>query len=108
MDIRIKISPEQEKALLTAYSSVEAFVQDAVDYKANQIIERIVNEFADNLTGVTVAERSVIDSEIAGRVIVDSSSLSDEVKKIIVSRSPIKTLAEKIAEQDAAFALDAK
>ena len=100
MQIEINLSEEQIKALLTVYVSIEEYCQRVVENRANRLCEEIVKKYADNLEGVTVDEQTVITSGLAGKIIVKAGKLPDEIKQIIVRRAKVKTMVEKIAEQE--------
>jgi len=100
MQININLSEEQIKALLTVYVSVEEYCQRVVENRANRLCEQIVKDYADNLEGVTVDEQAVITSGLAGKIIVKAEKLPKEVKQIIVRRSKVKSMIEKITEQE--------
>jgi len=98
MELNIRLTPEEEKALLTQYSSIEEYAQRILVSRAKRLITDIVAKHSDDLVGVTEAEQATIDTEIGGRIIVDRSKLSDEISNIIVRRAAIKTFTEKITE----------
>ena len=100
MQINIILSEEQIKALLTVYVSIEEYCQRVVENRANRLYEEIVKKYADDLEGVTVDEQTVITSGLAGKIIVKADKLPDEVKQIIVRRSKVKSMIEKITEQE--------
>ena len=100
MQINVNLSEEQIKALLTVYVSIEEYCQRVVENRANRIYEEIVKKYADNLEGVTVDEQAVITSGLAGKIIVKAEKLPKEVKQIIVRRSKVKSMIEKITEQE--------
>ena len=100
MQIEINLSEEQIKALLTVYVSIEEYCQRVVENRANRLCEQIVKDYADNLEGVTVDEQAVITSGLAGKIIVKAEKLPKEVKQIIVRRSKVKSMIEKITEQE--------
>ena len=100
MQININLSEEQIKALLTVYVSIEEYCQRVVENRANRLYEEIVKKYADDLEGVTVDEQTVITSGLAGKIIVKADKLPDEVKQIIVRRSKVKSMIEKITEQE--------
>ena len=100
MQIEIILSEEQIKALLTVYVSIEEYCQRVVENRANRLCEQIVKDYADNLEGVTVDEQAVITSGLAGKIIVKAEKLPKEVKQIIVRRSKVKSMIEKITEQE--------
>jgi len=103
MQININLSEEQIKALLTEYTSIEEYASRVVINRANRIMEAIVKKHADNLEGVTVDEQAVITDKLAGKIVVNAEKLPDEVKKIIVRRAKVKSMVEKIKEQEAEF-----
>jgi len=100
MQININLSEEQIKALLTYYTSIENYVQTVVENRANRLCEQIVKDYADNLEGVTVDEQAVITSQLAGKIVVNAEKLPEAVKQIIVRRSKVKSMIEKITEQE--------
>jgi len=100
MQIEINLSEEQIKALLTEYVSIEKYCQRVVENRANRLYEEIVKKYADNLEGVTVDEQTIITSGLAGKIVVKADKLPKEVKQIIVRRAKVKTMVEKIAEQE--------
>jgi len=99
MQININLSEEQIKALLTEYTSIEAWTERVVQKRANDIIEAIVKKHADDLEGVTAEERAVIMSAMAGKIVVNAEKLPEEVKQIIVRRAKTKTMVQKVKEQ---------
>ena len=103
MQININLSDEQIKALLTEYTSIEAWTERVVQKRANDIIEAIVKKHADNLEGVTAEEQAIINNKLAGKIVVNAKKLPDEVKQIIVRRAKTKTMVEKIKEQKEAM-----
>ena len=100
MQLEINLSEEQIKALLTVYVSIEEYCQRVVENRANRLCEQIVKDYADNLEGVTVDEQAVITSGLAGKIIVKAEKLPEAVKQIIVRRSKVKSMIEKITEQE--------
>jgi len=100
MQINVNLSEEQIKALLTVYVSIEEYAQRVVENRANRLCEQIVKDYADDLEGVTIDEQTVITSGLAGKIIVKAEKLPKEVKQIIVRRSKVKSMIEKIAEQE--------
>jgi len=100
MQIEIILSEEQIKALLTVYVSIEEYAQRVVENRANRLCEQIVKDYADDLEGVTIDEQTVITSGLAGKIIVKAEKLPKEVKQIIVRRSKVKSMIEKITEQE--------
>lgn len=103
MQININLTEEQEKALLTEYVSIEAYCQRVVINRANRLCEEIVKRYADNLEGVTIDEQAVITNNLTGKIVVNAEKLPEEVKTIIIRRAKVKSMAEKIAEQEAEF-----
>lgn len=99
----MNLSEEQIKALLTEYTSIEEYTSRVVINRANRIMEAIVKKYSDNLEGVTVEEQAIITSGLAGKIVVNAEKLPDEVKKIIVRRARVKSMVEKIAEQETEF-----
>ena len=100
MQINVNLSEEQIKALLTVYVSIEEYAQRVVENRANRLCEQIVKDYADDLEGVTIDEQTVITSGLAGKIIVKAEKLPKEVKQIIVRRSKVKSMIEKITEQE--------
>ena len=103
MNIIISLTIEQEKALLTEYTSIEEYCQRVVENRANRLCEEIVKKYADDLEGVTVEEQAIITASMAGKIVVNAEKLPEEVKVIIVRRAKCKSMVEKIAEQEAEF-----
>ena len=103
MQVNISLSEEQIKALLTEYKTIEEYCQRVVENRANKICEAIIRRYADDLEGVTSQEKAVIAASLAGKIVVNAEKLPEEVKKIIVRRAKVKSMAEKIAEQEAEF-----
>ena len=103
MQINLTLSNEQIKALLTEYISIEEYCQRVVENRANRIMMDIVKKYADKLEGVTVEEQEIINNKLAGKIVVRPDKLPEEVKQIIVRRAKIKTMVEKIKEQEAEF-----
>ena len=103
MQININLTEEQEKALLTEYISVEEYAQRVLENRANRLMEEIVKQYADNLEGVTGAEQGIITSEMAGKIVVNPEKLPEEVKAIIVRRAKVKSMVDKIKEQEEAM-----
>jgi len=103
MQINLNLSEEQQKALLTEYTSIEEYCQRVIENRANRIMESIVKKYADNLEGVTAQEQAVITAKLAGKIVVNADKLPEEIKTIIVRRAKTKTMVEKIAEQEAEF-----
>ena len=99
MNITITLTDAQTKALLSQYVTIGGYAQTVIENRANQIIEQIVKDNAENIVGVTNAERATIDAAVAGKLFVDSRRLPEAVKQIIVKRAPIKTMIEKVAAQ---------
>ena len=102
MQININLSEEQIKALLTYYKSIESYVQSVVENRANRLIEVLVKDYAKGrfeVEGITIAEQNIIDTKLANKIVVQPDQLADEVKQIIVRRSKVKSMVEKIAEQ---------
>lgn len=106
MQITINVSEEQEKALLTEYRTIEEYAQRILENRANQIMTAIVNDYARGkckVTRITASEQSVIDTNLANKIIVQSDRVPDAVKAIIVKRANTKSMATKIAEREAKF-----
>lgn len=103
MEINIKLSEEQEKALLTEYTSIQEYCQRVVENRANRLYEEIVKKYADNLEGVTPQEQGIITTSLKGKIVVNAEKLPEEVKAIIVRRAKVKTMVEKIKEQEEAM-----
>ena len=103
MQVNIKLTEEQIKALLTEYTSIEEYCQRIVENRANRIMMDIVKKYSDNLEGVTADEQAIINDKLAGKIVVRPDKLPEEVKKIIVKRAKTKTMVEKIAIQEAEF-----
>ena len=103
MQININLTNEQEKALLTEYISITEYASRVVTNRANRLMEVIVEKYADNLRGVTVDEQAIIESGLAGKIVVNAEKLPEEIKQIIVRRAKVKSMVEKIAEQEAEF-----
>ena len=103
MQININLTDEQIKALLTEYTSIEAWTERVVQKRANDIIEAIVKKHADDLEGVTAEEQAIINNKLAGKIVVRPDKLPDEVKQIIVRRAKTKTMVQKIKEQKEAM-----
>jgi len=99
MQVNINLSEEQIKALLTEYTSIEAWTERVVKKRANDIIEAIVKKHADDLEGVTAEEQAIINAKLAGKIVVRPDKLPEEVKMIIVRRAKTKTMVQKIKEQ---------
>ena len=100
MNININLSDEQIKALLTEYVSIEEYCQRVIKNRANRLCEEIVKKYADDLEGVTVDEQTIITSGLAGKIVVNADKLPKEVKQIIIRRAKVKSMVEKIAEQE--------
>ena len=100
MVITLRLSAEQEKALLTQYVTIADYAQRVMENRASDIIEQIVADHSNVLIGVTAKEQAVIDLATAGKIITRADMLPGAVRRIIVQRAPIKTMAEKIAEQE--------
>lgn len=106
MQIEVNLIEEQQKALLTCYKTIESYCQTVVENRANRIMNDLVRDYAKGkfeVEGVTVDEQAIIDTKLANKIIVQPDQLPEEVKKIIVKRANVKTMAEKIVEQEAEF-----
>lgn len=106
MQININITEEQEKAILTQFISIKAYLQQMIDNRAWRIMNNIVREYAKGnckVMGVTTAEQAIIDAKLEDKIIVQPDRLPNEVKAIIVRRAKVKSAVEKIAEQEAEF-----
>ena len=106
MQININITSEQEKAILTQFISIEAYLQQMVDSRSWRIMNDIVKEYAKgncNVVGVTKEEQTIINAKLSNKIIVQPDNLPEEVKQIIVRRAKVKSMVEKIAEQEAEF-----
>jgi len=103
MQINIKLTEEQVKALLTEYTSIEEYCQRVIENRANRIMMEIVKKYADNLEGVTAEEQAIINDKLAGKIVVRPDKLPEVVKQIIVRRAKTKTMAQKIKEQKEAM-----
>lgn len=106
MQININITSEQEKALLTQFVSIEAYLQQMIDNRAWRVMNNIVREYAKGnckVIGVTGEEQAIINAKLSNKIIVQPDNLPDEVKQIIVRRADVKSAVEKIAEQEAEF-----
>ena len=102
MQININISSEQEKALLTQFVSIEAYLQQMIDTRSWKIMNDIVKEYAKGnckVIGVTTVEQEIIDTKLKDKIIINVDNIPDEVKQIIVRRADVKSAVEKIAEQ---------
>ena len=103
MQININLSEEQIKALLTYYPSIEGYVQIVVRERARRIIDNLVRDYASGkfgTTGITTDEQNVINSKLANKIIVQPEDVPDEIKNIIVKRINVKSIVEKIEEQE--------
>lgn len=103
MQININLTEEQIKALLTEYVSIEDYASRVVVNRANRLVEVIVRKYADDLEGVTEEERELIDQETKGKIIIKAENLPKKVKEIIVRRAKVKSMVEKIKEQEEAM-----
>lgn len=102
MQININISSEQEKAILTQFISIEAYLQQMIGNRAWRIMNDIVREYAKGnckVIGVTTVEQEIIDTKLKDKIIINVDNIPDEVKQIIVRRADVKSAVEKIAEQ---------
>ena len=99
MLIDVDLTEAQLKALLSEEVSVEACVNRILTNRADRIIDRIVKNYGNRLVGITVKEKAALSAITAGKVIVDPSQLPRDIKEIIVKRAPIKSMAEKIKEE---------
>jgi len=102
MQITIHLSEEQQKALLTEYTSIEWYVQQVVANRANKIMDQIVCDYAGgkiNADVLTETEQALMDTSVAGKIIVRSDHLPREVKAMIVKKANTTTMAEKVAAQ---------
>lgn len=103
MQINISLSEEQEKALLTQFVSIEAYLQQMIDNRAWRIMNDIAREYAKGnceVVGVTVEEQAIINAKLKDKITVNSDNIPDEVKQIIVRRADVKSAIGKIAEQE--------
>ena len=104
MQININLSDEQIKALLTYYTTVESYCQNVVENRARRIIDDLVRDYASGkfeVAGVTLTEQNLINTKLANKIVVQPEQLDEVVKAIIVKRANVKTMVEKIAEQEA-------
>jgi len=102
MQVNLNLSDEQIKALLTEYTSIEKYCQRVVENRANQIMEKIVKDYAMEkfeLEPLSVDEQKILDDTLKGRFVFSVDKLNKAVKKIIVMKSNTKTMVEKIKEQ---------
>lgn len=100
MQININLTEEQTKALLTEYVDIEEYASRVVINRANRLIEVIVKKYADKLEGVTEEEQEEIDQQTKGKIIIKAEDLPKKIKEIIVRRAKVKSMAERIAEQE--------
>ena len=103
MQVNINISNEQEKALLTQFVSIKIYLQQMIDNRAWRIMNDIVREYAKGnckVIGVTTEEQTIINTKLSNKIIVQPDNLPKEVKQIIVKRADVKSVVEKIAEQE--------
>ena len=106
MQININISGEQEKALLTQFVSIEAYLQQMIDARAWRIMNDIVREYAKGnckVVGVTTEEQAMINARLENKIIVQPDNLPNEVKQIIVRRAEVKSMVDKIKEEKEKF-----
>jgi len=96
MQININLTDEQQKALLTEYTSIEEYCQRVVENRANRIMMDIVKKYADDLEGVTTEEQAIINNKLAGKIVVRPDKLPEEVKQIIVLAEKIDTLDKNV------------
>lgn len=103
MQIDISLADEQQKALLTAYTSIEEYIQRVVENRANRIIDDIVRDCADgkvSTVALAKTEQSLVDKATANKIVVRPDRLPKEVKALIVKKSIIPAMVEKIAAQE--------
>ena len=98
MELTIRLTEEQEKALLTGYVSIQGYAQQVIENRANRLMKTIVRDYADKMENVTEEEQAIILEAIGGRIVVDAANLPDVVKKIIVTRASTKPMALVVDE----------
>ena len=97
MKININISEEQEKAILTKFVSIEAYLQQMIDNRAWRIMNDIVRGYAKGqveLDVLTANEQKIFD-KIKNRIITNVDNLPKDVKALIVKRAKVKSAVEK-------------
>lgn len=102
MQVNINITAEQEKAILTQFFSIEAYIQQMIDNRAWKIMNNIVGEYAKgncNVEGVTSEEQAIIDTKLEDKIIIDVDNVPNEVKQIIIRRAKVKSAIEKEKEE---------
>jgi len=87
MEIKVELSAAQEKALLTAYPSIQEYAQDVLVLRANERMKEIVRDYAEGRLVLSKEEEAGLADKLAGRLIVTPESLPIEVAEIIVVRA---------------------
>jgi len=75
MDFTIKISAEEEKALLTDMVSIQTWIENAIHNKARQCIDNVVKEYSDKQPEkISVVEKSSIVSTVNPKTAVKKAA----------------------------------
>ena len=102
INIAVRLTKEQQKALLSGYRTIEEFVQRMVEDRANRIMDDIVRDYADEkilIDTLTTEEKAALSAVLESKIVIHPSRLPHAVKSLIVKKAQIKTRVEKIAEQ---------
>ena len=99
MEITLRLTDAQEKALSSRYASIQEFVQSVVANRSDRIINEIVACYANRsilIDKLTADEHAIIDSDLANRIIVTPSGISQEVKAMIVNKAQLLSDIDRI------------
>jgi len=102
----LNITAEQEKALLTQFVSVEAYLQQMIDNRSWKIMQGIIKDYAIEkfeLEPLSEDEQKILDDTLKGRFVFSVDKLNKAVNKIIVMKSKVKSIVDKIKEQEEAM-----
>jgi hypothetical protein len=95
----IKISEEEEKALLTDMISVQDWLDNAIKNKIRRCMDEIVKQVATGEVQATFTpdEEAAIKSSVK-TLFVDPKQLPDDAKKIIVKKAHVKSARDREKE----------
>lgn len=100
----VKLTTEQEKALLTDMISIQQWIENAIYNKARQCIDKVCEEALDDASNtiLTTEEKTLIASELAaqGHVIGRIKFMPESIKMQIVAAARVKSGAERNAEAE--------
>ena len=98
-DYLIRLSVEEEKALLVDMVSIQEWLNNAIHNKARQCVDEVCRQALEDNTDTILskAEKQQIATELAkqGRILSTVKSLPEAVKYSIVAKAKIQSAKER-------------